>query len=144
MEVEELVEAVKEAVDEKLQPFEERLAALEASGKSAKAEEEGSGGSGESGSGEEEDDSGSNGNEVSDSLKETIKEAVTAAVQEQVEPVSKELNEFKEGINKIVGSSKSIVGQEGDDGGEGDSKTAIKSAPRRDAWGRRNRSNQGV
>lgn len=141
MEVEELVEAVKEAVDEKLQPFEDRLAALETKGKSAKAEEEGSG---SSGSGEEEDESGSNGNEVSDSLKETIKEAVTAAVQEQVEPVSKELNEFKEGINKIVGSSKSIVGQEGDDGGEGDSKTATKSASRRDAWGRRNRSNQGV
>lgn len=147
MEVEELVDAVKEAVDEKLQPLEERLAALEES-KSTKSED-GEGASGEAGSGsgdgeEEEDSSGSNGAEVSDGLKDAIKEAVAAAVEEQVAPVNKELQEFKDGINKIVGSSKSIVGQEGDDGGEGDTKTATKSAPRRDAWGRKVRTNQGA
>lgn len=70
-----------------------------------------------------------------EALKDAIKEAVDAAIEEKVEPVTSELGEFKEGLNKIVGSSKSIVGQ--DDERQEGTPPSIRDRGYRDGWGRK-------
>lgn len=127
--VEEIVQAVKEAVDERFGSIEERLAKLEG----GSGANEGSGG--ETGEGEtqptgEHLDEGS----IKELIKSEVEEA-TKALKEKTEALEEENDELKEGIEKILGASKAI----NDEPEGGDKKPATKSSTRRDAFGRRER-----
>lgn len=132
-------EAVKEVLDDRLEPLEERLTKLEATKSDPPAgdgegEEEEAATDEANKEGKSEEKAGAEGkSELSDEQKTAIQEAVDAAM----EPVSSELNELKTGIDQMVGASKSIVDEDDDNGDGDDGKSATKSHPRRDAWGRR-------
>ena len=130
--VEEIVQAVKEAVDETIEErvsfLEERLAKLE-----------GGSGADEGSVGDGEGETHSTGEHLDEgSIKELIKsevEEATKALKEKTEELEGENNELKEGIEKILGASKAI----NDEPEDGNKKPATKSSTRRDAFGRRER-----
>lgn len=126
--VEEIVQAVKEAVDERFGSIEERLAKLE--GGSGAGEGSGEAGEGETQPTGEHLDEGS----IKELIKSEVEEA-TKALKEKTEALEEENDELKEGIEKILGASKAI----NDEPEGGDKKPATKSSTRRDAFGRRER-----
>ena len=71
--------------------------------------------------------------------KQVTEEALTLALEpiiSRLEAIEASMDMTKEGINKALGGSKALIGQDLNDNGG----VATKSAPRRDAWGRKVRS----